>query len=134
MRDDLAIEKVRWKPVVGSMLTAGSNRTVTTDSQGKRTAEMLRSYNVTFCGDLVFGRMFFKTEKKKAESEKKLSFNGVLYLCQRPNVPLCTAKLRGLEGHRAMRKCCGFHLFLKSCYVPAAASIKTSCFIRLQRQ
>lgn len=65
MLDALAIEKVRWKPLVGSMLTAESNHTVTTDSQEKHTAEMLRSYNVTFCGDLVFGRMFFfKTEKK----------------------------------------------------------------------
>lgn len=65
MLDALAIEKVWWNPLVGSVLTAGSNCTVTADSQEKRTAEMPGSYNVTFCGDLVFGRMFFfKTEKK----------------------------------------------------------------------
>lgn len=49
---------------MGSMLTAGLDSMVTTDSQEKLTAEMLRSYNVTFCGSLVFCRMYFlKTEK-----------------------------------------------------------------------
>lgn len=63
---------------MGSMLTAGSNHMVTTDSQEKRTAGMFRSYNVTFCGDLGFGRMFFlKTKNKQtkaSESKKKLFY------------------------------------------------------------
>lgn len=78
----LAVEKVQWKPLVGSVLTTELDGMVTTDSQDKLTAEMLRSYNVMFCGSSVFCRMyFFKTEKNKPEREKKLYFNGVLYFC-----------------------------------------------------
>lgn len=39
---------------MGSVLTTGLDGMVTTDSQEKHTAEMLRSYHVTFCGSLVF--------------------------------------------------------------------------------
>jgi len=98
----LALEKVQWKLLVCSMLTAGSNCKVTTDSQEKHAAKILRSYNVIFCGDLVFGRMFFKTRKKILKA-KRNCFNGVLYL-RRLNVPLCTAKLHGLEEHSVMRR------------------------------
>lgn len=67
---------------MGSVLTAGLDSVVTTDSQEKLTAEMLRSYNVTFCGSLVSCRMYFlKTEKNMPEREKKPYFNGVFYLC-----------------------------------------------------
>lgn len=65
MLHTLAIEKAQWKPLVGSMVTAGLNRVVTTDSQEKRTAGMLRSYNVTSCGDLVVGKTFLIKKEKK---------------------------------------------------------------------
>lgn len=71
MPDALAVEKVEWKPLVGSVLTTGLDSMVTTDSQEKRPAEMLRSYRVTFCGSLVFCRMFFfKTEKKTLKGKR----------------------------------------------------------------
>lgn len=77
MLDARAIEKVRWNPLAGSLLTTGSDHMVTTDGQEQHTAGMFKSYNVTFCGNFGFVRMFFlKTENKQtSEREMKLNYN-----------------------------------------------------------
>lgn len=72
MLDALGIEKVRWNSLVGSLLTTGSNHMVIIDGQEQHTAGMFKSYNVTFCGNLGFGRMFFfKTENKQTNLKEK---------------------------------------------------------------
>lgn len=65
MPDALSVEKVEWKPLVGSVLTTGLDSMVTTDSQEKRPAEMLRSYHVTFCGSLGFLQDVLLLNRKK---------------------------------------------------------------------